>query len=369
MSQNSDAVSSGSSATPTAATTVTTMATHVNRAPPTMKLESQPYMMWKKDVQIWQALTTLPKCKQGLDVYMSLESKYKAFVGLSVDELSADDGVKSILDKLDELLMPDKDTLAYETFELFYNFRKQSSMSMVEYVSVFDQRYNKAAEYENTIASSALAFLLLKHAQLSENDVKIVRTSIPKLDYPSMKKQMLSISEKSYPSASSSSEASGPRLIPPEKRVKTEENESFDEVNWNYNSRGRGRSSSRGRRGGGGGRSRSSSRGASSNRGSSRGRSNQRQNAIDPATGTPYECLRCGSIEHFLRDCDQEEEEDALMVITLYTSEGTDRYEVFLAETDGSAVLDSGCTNTCCGEGWLEVYLDTLSEEELKKVS
>ena len=89
------ASSSGSGVTQTTGSTVTTMATHVNRAPPTMKLESQPYMMWKKDVQIWQALTTLPKSKQGLDVYMSLDSKYKAFVGLSVEQLSADEGVKS----------------------------------------------------------------------------------------------------------------------------------------------------------------------------------------------------------------------------------------------------------------------------------
>ena len=62
------------------------------------------------------------------------------------------------------------------------------------------------------------------------------------------------------------------------------------------------------------------------------------------------------------------EDENALMVITLFTSEGTDLYEVFLTETMCSAILDSGCTETCCGEGWLEVYLDTLSEEELKLV-
>ena len=112
--------------------------THVHRAPPAMKLETQPYMLWKKDVQIWQALTSLPKNKQGLDVYMSLESRYKDFVGLSIQQLSADDGVDLILNKLDELLMPNKDTLAYETFENFYNFCKEPTMSMVEYISVFN---------------------------------------------------------------------------------------------------------------------------------------------------------------------------------------------------------------------------------------
>ena len=193
--------------------TMATSTTHVHRAPPPMKLENQPYMLWKKDVQIWQALTSLPKNKQGLDVYMSLESRYKDFVGLSIQQLSADDGVDLILNKLDDLLMPNKDTLAYETFESFYNFRREPTMSMVEYISVFDQRYNKAAEYGNTIASSALAFLLLRHGNLGQNDVKIIRASIPKLDYPNMKKQLLSVAHNSFSSTSGSNESSGPRLI------------------------------------------------------------------------------------------------------------------------------------------------------------
>ena len=347
-------------------TTVTTMATtHVHRAPPQMKLDSQPYMLWKKDVQIWEALTSLPKCKQGLDVYMSLETKYKDFVGLSIAQLSSNDGVKLILDKLDELLLPNKDTLAYETFESFYNFRKESTMSMVEYISVFDQRYNKAAEYENTIATSALAFLLLKHARLGENDVKIVRTSIQTLDYPSMKKQLLSVAQNSFSSVTGSTDTAGPRLIPPEKRIKTEDGNEGEEVHWNWTYRGRGRSRSRGGRGRSG-NSRSSSRGSSS-----RGRDGPRQNPVDPSTGTPYKCFKCNSTSHFAKQCvdvNETEEEDALMVITLFTSEGNDLYEVFLSETTCSAVLDSGCTNTCCGEAWLEVFLDTLTEEELKQV-
>ena len=70
---------------------------------------------------------------------------------------------------------------------------------------------------------------------------------------------------------------------------------------------------------------------------------------------------KCNSTEHFARLCydakDEVEDENALMVITFP-----------FTETVCSAILDSGCTETCCGEGWLEVFLDTLSEEELKQV-
>ena len=76
-----------------------------HRTPPPLKLDFQPYLMWKKDVEIWQILTSLPKEKQGLDLYMSLEQKYKQFVNLTVQELSAVTGVESIIAKLDELLL------------------------------------------------------------------------------------------------------------------------------------------------------------------------------------------------------------------------------------------------------------------------
>ena len=32
------------------------------------------------------------------------------------------------------------------------------------------------------------------------------------------------------------------------------------------------------------------------------------------------------------------------------------------------AVLDCGYTNTVCGEGWMQCFLETLSDDELSKV-
>ena len=48
--------------------------------------------------------------------------------------------------------------------------------------------------------------------------------------------------------------------------------------------------------------------------------------------------------------------------------ETTDGYEVFLSETECTGVLDTACTKTCCGEGWLACYLDTLTELERELV-
>ena len=58
--------------------TVATTVTKVHRAPPVLNLELQSYVMWRKDIGIWQLLTSLPKNKQGLDLYMSLKQSYKS---------------------------------------------------------------------------------------------------------------------------------------------------------------------------------------------------------------------------------------------------------------------------------------------------
>ena len=41
---------------------------------------------------------------------------------------------------------------------------------------------------------------------------------------------------------------------------------------------------------------------------------------------------------------------------------------VIISETVGCGILDSGCSKTVCGVEWLEAYIDTLSEEEVKEV-
>ena len=37
-------------------------------------------------------------------------------------------------------------------------------------------------------------------------------------------------------------------------------------------------------------------------------------------------------------------------------------------ESRNCAVLDTACTSTMCGDRWLQCYLDTLYEEQLKKI-
>ena len=117
----------GGNSKPAAAVAEATTSVKYQRAPPVLNLEVQSYVMWKKDVEIWRLLTTLPANKQGLELYMSLEQKYKAFINLPVATLSSGDGADQLIKKLDELLLRDKDTLSYEAFENFDRFVKTDS--------------------------------------------------------------------------------------------------------------------------------------------------------------------------------------------------------------------------------------------------
>lgn len=51
--------------------------------------------------------------------------------------------------------------------------------------------------------------------------------------------------------------------------------------------------------------------------------------------------------------------------ITLYTKESPTAAEIFLTECFSSAIIDTACTRTVCGQQWLDSYITELTEIEL----
>ena len=98
----------------------------------------------------------------------------------------------------------------------------------------------------------------------------------------------------------------------------------------------------------------------------------QRQRNPPDVNGYTSRCIICKSIFHWAKDCpDRNKEEvsgDKHKVI-LFNEEIENCYiETFLGETINKAILDSGCTETVCGNVWLQCYLDSLNKEESAKV-
>ena len=56
------------------------------------------------------------------------------------------------------------------------------------------------------------------------------------------------------------------------------------------------------------------------------------------------------------------------MTLLICISKDIEIDDVVNSETLGCGILDSGCSKTVCGVDWIETYLDTLDEEELREV-
>ena len=68
---------------------------------------------------------------------------------------------------------------------------------------------------------------------------------------------------------------------------------------------------------------------------------------------------------HWARDCPDKGKDPGNVEITLFCKEIEECYlESFLDESFSSAILDSGCSRTVCGETWFKCYKDSLSNED-----
>ncbi|KAK4318184.1 hypothetical protein Pmani_010794 [Petrolisthes manimaculis] len=76
--------------------------------PPKLSNEAA-YELWRKDIEIWCKLSDLSKKQQALAIHLSLDGRARISTSeLEVDALESDDGVKTILEKLDGLFLVDK---------------------------------------------------------------------------------------------------------------------------------------------------------------------------------------------------------------------------------------------------------------------
>ena len=86
--------------------------------------------------------------------------------------------------------------------------------------------------------------------------------------------------------------------------------------------------------------------------------------------GNITRCGICDSINHWTANCPDEKAVKATYAVNLYQSSlPTDQSLKQLAgESLSAAVLDSGASRTVCGQFWMNCYLETLNESELKDV-
>ena len=359
---------------------------------------------YKKEVEVWAMLTNLPKKKQGPALWMSLSGKAKeAIQDMDIDEIKADDGLHTMMAKLDSLFKVDDNQEAYLAYRTFETFLRPVDMKMQEFVIRFESLNSKIKKHQMTLPDGVLAYRFLHSANLKEDEMKLCRATIADFTYNDMKQKVLSLH--------------GDRVNNPSEDAREIKEEPVFYGNNDRNNRGtqynRGRYNNSNRRGshddgigrnkdynnrsndGGNqsyrGRSNDSSRqrGAGSWRGRDSRAPQSQQNPLG-RDGKPKACGTCSSTYHFARNCPEsgtvrrgdnavnlaqnedvtedtsEENPSNLVNLSFYES---DKLRRFVGETLGCGVVDPGCSKTVTGKLWMDCYLDMLDDSDIKKVT
>ena len=105
------------------------------KAPPLLTDESV-YENWKREIEMWQAFTNLVPKKQGPAIFLTLQGKAReAALEIKIKDLTDDQGVKKLIEKLDSLYLEDINKSAYAAQESSEMYRRL----WYEYERIFEQ--------------------------------------------------------------------------------------------------------------------------------------------------------------------------------------------------------------------------------------
>ena len=171
------------------------------------------YVSFKKELLLWQDVTSLEEGKRAAAIVLSLPDRAKQ-VALQISrtelkngverqvngEAKKITGVERLTEELDKIYMEDVEKERYQAYADFRNFSRGSSMSIHEYLLEFDKRVKMLKEYKIELPESVLAYELLNSANLSSEKIALARATVDKLDYDSMCDQIKKITIDKHPS-------------------------------------------------------------------------------------------------------------------------------------------------------------------------
>ena len=330
------------------------MATAQMKAPPVFD-DDEDYSSWRNDVEIWQMFTELPAKKQGPAVYLSLKGRAREAVrDLSPIEIGDDDGLKTIMTKLDSIFLKEKNTRAFLAFKEFYDYKRNSGDDFADFIIQFEKFYNKIKKFDMNLPDAVQAYFLLNAANVSDENEKLARTTCGELTYKNMKDTLMKV----FGEFGGASVDSSNNALPIKQEC------MYGSGRRNVDNNGKGKF----------------------------GKTISGTNYTGK-DGKPLRCYECDSIKHLANRCphrnvakqsnnNQTSSEESWkkktndnsntgtehVHITLFAAIPDRKQYCLIGESFGRGILDSGCTKTVSGETWMEEYLPTLSIEDKKLV-
>ncbi|KAI4873784.1 hypothetical protein NFI96_002219, partial [Prochilodus magdalenae] len=313
------------------------MATHSYKVPPPFD-EKSDYESWKNEIKIWKLVTELDQKKQALAVALSLTGRARTIaLEISADDLNKDNGLTTLLQKLDTVYLKEEKDRQYDAYTEFDNIKRESNVTMMDYIVEFERVYNKMSKLKMKLPDAVLAFKLLDTAGLTVKDKQLALTACSDVTFSGMKSALKRIfGDNSPPDGANAS-------CDPDCAYFTRFTGKKDKS------------------------------------------SSQSQIPVLPGSnpldkyGRRSRCAICQSTYHWAKDCPHKNEQAKLTEnveshtedtdechITLLSKETLSETEIFMVEALGSAVIDTACTRTVCGEKWLDNYVDGLKQSELE---
>ena len=103
--------------------------------------ETDDYITWKKEAQLWDQVTDVPKKKRGPTIFYKLKGRAKTVIDdLEIADLGSATGFDKIIEKLDDAFLPDEFEREFWPLHDLFTFKKTSDMSMENYLLDYDQK-------------------------------------------------------------------------------------------------------------------------------------------------------------------------------------------------------------------------------------
>ena len=380
------------------------------------------YEKWKRKFGVWQTITEQPKGKQGGLLILKLDdtTQDEVLEQITDDEIKGDDGVKKITDILDKMFKKDASVTAFENYEHFETLTRPDHGCIIKHCDEFHRRYQKVKSSGTTLSEPVLAYRLLRSANLNEEAIRLIRTTISKITYDEMLKQLKKAFNKGVTFSSGVSVKIEPDYVENEtlygaagKRYtawKNAPHKRYDSNATNYDRSGRNPYNDDHA-----GYDRINQRYNPSDYYYPKNQQNQRVNEtnskgprIDKQKqrkvrgrnpldmyGNITRCQLCESINHWKENCpdkelrtylegdqfedykennrDQDEENLTYEISHAVAIENDDfndnTFLTLTCDTFNVAILDSGAPKSVGGEKWLNNYLNTLSQKDKESVT
>ena len=335
---------------------------------------------------VWEDLTNLKHEKKGPALFLSLPEEAKDQIrelvsheklkettttGTGPTAVTSSKGFKTVLEELDKLYAKDEVVSLYEKFEKYKSCKRKKGQTVSEFLKEFDLVCMQMdINDEMKIPDAFKAIELLHKSNLPEDKEELIKATVSPITYDAMKRKLKEV----FCDMTKSTTEIKEEYVEPMFTGYTQRGN-------NYYSRGR-------------------DRGRGQNSGTRYETYSYKRSEEPPAAGPvkdvmndqgklnpPSKCARCGSVYHWARQCDKDDEyrgrgrekgprdvKTFLASVTgltydvVYECEASSSRDKFIEETRGHILLDSGAPQNVCGIQWYQDMRERMAPEMLVKV-